>query len=89
MSLPIIFFITLAVVVIFTLMLVEKNNKITSLESETESLKKSLCNLELQKSKFQKEIKKDKDKLQEELCVVKNELEEKKKEYFRELEALT
>ncbi len=29
-----------------------------------------------------------KDKLQEELCVVKKELEEKRKEYFRELEAL-
>ena len=42
--------------------------------------------MELQKSKFQKEIKKDKDKLQKELRIVKNELEEKKKEYFRELE---
>lgn len=34
------------------------------------------------------DFRKDKDKLQEELCVVKKELEEKRKEYFRELEAL-
>ena len=44
--------------------------------------------MELQKFKFQKEIKKDKDKLQENLCIVKNELEEERKEYFRKLEAL-
>lgn len=90
MSLPILFFITIIAVVILTLMLVEKNNKITSLESRAESLRNFIINVELlSKAKLQKEIKKDKDKLQEELCVVKNELEEKKKEYFRELEALT
>ena len=88
MSLPILFFITLIAVVILTLMLVEKNNNMTRLENEAESLKKHLCDLEIQKSKFLKELKKDKDKLQEELCVVKKELEEKRKEYFRELEAL-
>lgn len=47
----------------------------TRLENEAESLKKHLCDLEIQKSKFLKELKKDKDKLQEELCVVKKELE--------------
>lgn len=75
MSLPILFFITLIAVVILTLMLVEKNNNMTRLENEAESLKKHLCDLELQKSIFRKELKKDKDKLQEELCVVKKELE--------------
>lgn len=75
MSLPILFFITLIAVVILTLMLVEKNNNMTRLENEAESLKKHLCDLEIQKSKFLKELKKDKDKLQEELCVVKKELE--------------
>ena len=59
------------------------------MESRAESLRNFIINVELlSKAKLQKEIKKDKDKLQEELCVVKNELEEKKKEYFRELEAL-
>lgn len=81
MLLPILLLLTLVVVVFEALLLVEKNNTITNLESEKGSLKKSL-------SIFQKELKKDKDKLQEELCVVKKELEEKRKEYFRELEAL-
>ena len=80
MSVPILFFLTLVAVVFLTLLLVEKNNTIESLESETEELKKSLYDLELQKFKFQKEIKKDKDKLQENLCIVKNELEEERKE---------
>lgn len=88
MSVPILFFLTLVAVVFLTLLLVEKNNTIESLERETEELKKSLYDLELQKFKFQKEIKKDKDKLQENLCIVKNELEEERKEYFRKLEAL-
>lgn len=81
MLLPILLLLTLVVVVFEALLLVEKNNTITNLESEKGNLKKSL-------SIFQKELKKDKDKLQEELCVVKKELEEKRKEYFRELEAL-
>ena len=88
MSVSIIFFLTIVAVVFLTFLLVEKNNTIDSLKSKTEELKKNLCDLELQKSKFQKEIKKDKDKLQKELRIVKNELKKKKKEYFRELEAL-
>lgn len=71
MLLPILLIITTILIVVLSLLLVEKNNTIDTFESETNSLKKSLCDLELQKSKFQKEIKKDKDKLQEELCVVK------------------
>ena len=56
MSVPIPFFLTLVAVVFLTLLLVEKNNTIESLERETEELKKSLYDLELQKFKFQKEI---------------------------------
>lgn len=88
MSLPILFLFTLVAIVLGTLLLVEKNNTITNLESEKESMKKFLCDLEIQKDKFQKGIKKDRDKLQEELRVVKKELEEKRKENLRELEAL-
>lgn len=80
MLLPILLLLTLVVVVFEALLLVDKNNTITKLESEKGSLKKSLSDLELQKSIFRKELKKDKDKLQEELCVVKKELEEKRKE---------
>lgn len=52
MSLPILFLLTLVAVVFEALLLVEKNNTITNLESEIESLKKKLCDLELAKAKM-------------------------------------
>lgn len=84
MLLPILFIITLVVVVFLTFLVSQKNDTIESQKQWIASLESCIDGLERTKAKLQKEIQNGKEKLN----IAENKFEEDKNEYIKAIEAL-